>query len=89
MYGAGQPPKRTTQSNGRLKPLLINLSDDEDEDPTDEETSSRSQRSSVCPWKAEFHKYLSSTERIPDGMDTVVWWDVSHSISAVYYVALT
>jgi hypothetical protein len=72
----------------KLNNLLRELSDDDDNDGADTAHPSVLE-DPKRPWLKDFQAYLDTTEYVPDGWTTTVWWGVSDSERDISAIRLT
>jgi hypothetical protein len=72
-------PVKNTAAYGKVKQLLRELSDDEDEDDNENIVPATSSMygDSQRPWLQEFHGYLNSKDQLVSGMSIIQWWGLN------------
>ncbi|THH18798.1 hypothetical protein EUX98_g8896 [Antrodiella citrinella] len=85
MYGNEAAPPLPTKRKSKIRTLVSELSDDSDDEHI--EAPSTASTSSVNallgdpskPWLGEFHRYLNTSEALPEELSTVKWWGLNQS----------
>ena len=68
--------KTTTAHKTKIRTLLRELSNDEEDNHTASSPSTLEDDPSR-PWLRDFRAYLDTTEHVPEGWTAIVWWGVS------------